>query len=640
MSRRTKSLAAVAAATLMTSLLQPAGAATGWARRDTASLQQTMTARTLSRMPKVKTDPVVEPITENFEVVNHVKFRGASGEADVFLYKHQGRIGKHAYVGTWGPGCDSKGVKIVKVKRPRNAKLVARAAGRPDTSSEDMAVFRKGRRDILAVGIQPCGERGVGGLALYNVTKPSEPRLLKFMRVRPMGVHELDVAVRPDGRILVLASVPFAEIDPLFGGAPSGGDFRIIEVTRPRNPVVLSDWGAVEDGPLASFKLGGTIDSPLKGLGYFAAQMDHSARAADDGMTAYVSYWDAGILKFDISDPANPVLVGRTQFPASADGDAHSLALLETEGERYIYQNDEDFSPWSILTLTSTATANDSYQGLDFFWLPTPFTDGDPVTGEFFDAGAGCAATDYEGAAGKIVLADLIEPTFAEEPPACDPFQQLLLAAAADARALIFNWIAPADPFVMEPFDQEMFDQIVSAAPSMSVGVTADYEGFADALRARPGSAPALVTVTPEPPAWGYIRIFRESNPTDVNGDGVPEFEQVGEFNDLPHVVGESASTPPGGWSVHNTEIMGNRAYSSWYTHGFVALDLSDPTNPVKVGQFRHPSARRAAVFGPDAYPSTWGVWIDPDKGLIYASDMRSGLWILRPTGAAAATTP
>ena len=639
MKRRARVLCAIAVGLLTAGLLQPAVAAPSWSTNGSKYKGRLTTAGPgLYRMPKVKTDPVVEPITENFEVVSHLKFRGGSPEADLYLHKHQGRIGKHAYVGTVGAVCDSRGVKIVKVKRPRYPKLVARAAGRPDTSSEDMVAFRKGNRDILAVGIQPCAERGVGGLALYNVTKPSEPRLLKFMRVPPFGVHELDVAVRPDGRILALVSAPFAEADVLFGAPPTGGDFRIIDITQPREPQLVHTWGVIADGPLGGFKLGGPVDSALKGLGYFAAQLDHSVRVADDGMTAYVSYWDAGVLKFDITDPADPVLLARTSYPPDADGDAHSVALLDVGGERYIYQNDEDFNPWSILTLTSTATANNEYRGLDFFWLPKPFTDRAPVTGELHDAADGCDAADYTGATGKVVIADLVDPAFAEDPPACDPFQQMILAAEAGATALIFNWIAPADPFVITPFDEQTFNQVTAAAPNMGVAITADYEGFVDALRARPGNAPTAVTITPETPSWGYIRIFRESNPTDINNDGIPEFEQVGEFNDLPHVVGPDSSTPPGGWLVHNTEINGDRAYSSWYTHGIVAMDLTDPTAPVKVGQFRRSSARRAAVFGPDAYPQTWGVVVDQDNGLVYASDMRSGLWILRPTGAAAPT--
>jgi hypothetical protein len=31
-----------------------------------------------------------------------------------------------------------------------------------------------------------------------------------------------------------------------------------------------------------------------------------------------------------------------------------------------------------------------------------------------------------------------------------------------------------------------------------------------------------------------------------------------------------------------------------------------------------------------------WGVAIDPEPRVVYGSDMRSGLWILQPTGRAA----
>ena len=74
-------------------------------------------------------------------------------------------------------------------------------------------------------------------------------------------------------------------------------------------------------------------------------------------------------------------------------------------------------------------------------------------------------------------------------------------------------------------------------------------------------------------------------------------------------------------WSIHNTEVLGDRAYSSWYSHGIVAIDMSDPTSPKLVGQFAAPHA------------VTWGVAIDPETGLVYASDIAGGLWIVRPTG-------
>lgn len=635
MSRRTKSLATLAAATLMTSLLQPAGAATTWTGRDPAELRESFAARSLLKLSTAREAPVVGPVTENFEVVSHVPIGGPTPNADVFLYKHRGKKGKHAYIGRWGFPCTGQGLKIVRTKWPRYPKIVARAGARRGTSAEDMVVFRKGRRDILAVGIQPCEAGAVGGLALYNVTTPSEPRFLGFQRVDPFGVHELDVAVRPDGRILALAAANFAEVDALFGNPPTGGDFRIIEITRPRHPRVVADWGVIADSDLASFRTGAPLDTALDGLGYFAAQFVHSARSADNGMTAYVSYWDSGVLKFDISDPSNPVLLGRTSYPPTADGDAHSVTSHDVNGERYLYQNDEDFSPWSILSITTTSTANTVYQGLDTFWLPTTFTGSEPVNGELFDAGEGCAATAFEGAAGKVVLVDVIEPGFSDEEPPCDPFEQMTLAAAAGAEALIINWVSPLDPFVFPPPDPELVDAIIAAAPELRVAAVPADDGMAEAIRTAPGNSPTTITVTPEPPSWGFLRIYRESGATDTNADGVPEYEQVGEFSDLPNVVGPDALMP-GEWSIHNTEIRGNRAYSSWYSHGIVALDLSDPKAPVKVGQFRRPSVRKEMAFGPEAYPATWGVVIDPDSGLIYASDMRSGLWIIRPTGPAA----
>ncbi|MFN2488763.1 MAG: hypothetical protein ABR529_03285 [Actinomycetota bacterium] len=52
---------------------------------------------------------------------------------------------------------------------------------------------------------------------------------------------------------------------------------------------------------------------------------------------------------------------------------------------------------------------------------------------------------------------------------------------------------------------------------------------------------------------------------------------------------------------------------------------MSDPTAPELVGQFVPPNS------------DVWGVAIDPETGLVYASDIGSGLWIPNPTGSAAA---
>ena len=98
-------------------------------------------------------------------------------------------------------------------------------------------------------------------------------------------------------------------------------------------------------------------------------------------------------------------------------------------------------------------------------------------------------------------------------------------------------------------------------------------------------------------------------------------------------VMGSCTLEPPGTWSIHNTEVLGNRAYSAWYSNGIVALDLTDPTAPVMVGQFVPETSKRHANALGRGPAEMWGVAIDPETGYIYGSEMRTGLWIIDPTG-------
>jgi hypothetical protein len=96
----------------------------------------------------------------------------------------------------------------------------------------------------------------------------------------------------------------------------------------------------------------------------------------------------------------------------------------------------------------------------------------------------------------------------------------------------------------------------------------------------------------------------------------------------------DSRSTRKDGFfSVHNTEVVkGTQAFSSWYTDGIVWWTLTDPRHPVMRGQFVPPPTEDPQkVFPP--VPIVWGVFPDRRSNLIFASDINSGLWILRPTG-------
>ena len=575
-------------------------------------------------------------VRSNFDVVGHLAFKGRTPEGDLTVYDHGGTVGKYAYVGSWSAPCRNKGVAIVKVNNPANPKLVARARSGEGTSSEDMSVVRIGQKDVLVVGVQPCGEPERVGIVLFNVTNPKEPKRMSYLPIMPFGAHELDVVQREDGRTLALIAANYSELISILDNDPTlGGDFQIADLTNPKDPVIVSDWGVINDSDLPLFHPPFTpLSDPFQGLGYAAVQFAHSARAADGGMTAYVSYWDSGVLKFDISDPAAPALVGRTTFEVDDDGDAHSVVPLDMNGTRYLFQNHEDFEPLAPPRVTSSETGPEVFSGVEEPWLPTTLTRAGEVEGEVIDANDGCETEDFTGAAGQIALIDVPFP-FAEVPPPCAMGAAILRAAEAGAAAVLLNYIGPDDPFTFGPGASRL-NEIALAAPEMTGVMVADDSGLAAALRGSNGNAPVTVTLTPNTPSWGFLGIYDESTATDSDGDGVMEYERVGSFSGLPHVSGEYP-TPNGAWSVHNTEIMGDRAFGSWYGNGVVSLDITDPTSPVLVGQFARDSARRAFFFG-DPGAETWGVFPEPSTGLVYASDMRSGLWILRPTGAAAPT--
>ena len=291
----------------------------------------------------------------NMAVVGHNDLGGRGFNADVWVHE------EYAYIGHWGftdwatgntrfcPQYPNNGVAVVDARDPTNPVQVARLQNPAGTSAEDVVVYtaRYGPyagRDVAAVGIQVCGGSRYDtsfqrGLMLFDVTKPAEPIKIGFLSFGccTRGLHELEVEDRTDlGRTFAYATDPTAEEPDT--SSPSGredqqgrGPFRLIDITDPADPKLVSDWGFLSRG-----------EQPAAGQGCDPDGLyGHGAEPSEDGKLAFLSYWDSGFVALDVTDPANPIFRGRTVYPANADGDAHSSNY--DDQRRLLFTADEDF---------------------------------------------------------------------------------------------------------------------------------------------------------------------------------------------------------------------------------------------------------------------------------------------------------
>lgn len=115
---------------------------------------------------------------------------------------------------------------------------------------------------------------------------------------------------------------------------------------------------------------------------------------------------------------------------------------------------------------------------------------------------------------------------------------------------------------------------------------------------------------------WGEVHIYNNTNPAQ------PTF--LSTFS----TPNSRSTRTPGSYTDHNTEVTAhNQFFSSWYSDGIVWWTLREHGVTTQRGQFVPPPR-------PDGSPaSVWGVFIDATHDVILASDTRTGLWIVKPTG-------
>jgi hypothetical protein len=266
-----------------------------------------------------------------------------------------------AYLGSWGGAgnCPSLGVRVIDVRDPTAPALVSVAAAYSGTTAEHLAAVRFATSafsgNVLLAGIQRCtaGGAGMSGFTLWDVSDPANPSELAFVSTGrgSRGVHEFTVRQRGDRWYAYLAVSNSEATD-------GRGDLRILDVTDPRQPLEVADWGARRDAGL-SVGTGAPCAPACRGSSPQAFL--HSVALSPDGRTAYLSYWDQGVILLDVSEPTTPVWLGQFTEPPAAEGNTHSVSVAH-DGKLALVADETVAPPWGRLRLVDVQDPSNPVQ--------------------------------------------------------------------------------------------------------------------------------------------------------------------------------------------------------------------------------------------------------------------------------------
>jgi len=490
-------------------------------------------------------------------------------------------LGNYAYLGSFSqPFCsfDITGTRIIDISDPTDPTLVAFIKAKQGTRTNDVKAFSldtsKWSGDILVTTNEGCGfslprlnsnggrpRAGRGGISIYDVSDPTKPHALKqnFLP-KANGIHNTYAWEDGNGNAYLIA---VDDIDLR--------DVIIINITNPASPKVITRTGA-PDWPDLDFS---EIEGPAVFLHDVWVQ-------ENEGQTiAYLSYWDAGLVLLDVSDPASPVFLGDSTYSnpdlsgLPPEGNGH-VAVPTADGKLVIFE-DEDTTRFSAF-LDSTIDGAPSTNKVGFsLFGPNPFaffpTDVSTVGGRGCD---GDPTIPAAGGVGEVVLIERGACNFSEK-----------AGNAVDAGYdgyIVYNSVAGGEGLINMSAGTPEGTEIPGLFITRSLGL---------AMKAALDDAKVVTAdaVSGVADGEGFMRVFDVTDPEDIIEIGNYATERT-----LPPGNVDS-STLGGTRDAHNVVVDGTTAYWAWYHEGIRVVDFSDcdagdglwnvaGCTPVEIGHF------------------------------------------------------
>ncbi|MDP9406002.1 MAG: hypothetical protein M3O86_05290 [Actinomycetota bacterium] len=565
------------------------------------------------------TEGHLDPERENVDVVSKLALRNVSeGKiADVGVSPD----GDTAFVAAWGGvTCKYNGVHVVDISDVDSpdevAFIQAKEGSYPGEGVQALTVTTpKFKGDILVTNNEKCRDTaGFGGINLYNVTNPARPTPLfeGFGDELASGAGKKDahethsVFAWDAGRRAYAVMVDNEEAD----------DVDIVDITNPKKPVLIAEYNLAESFPQIT----------QEGLDEVFLH-DMVVKEIGGRFQMLLSYWDAGYVKLDVTDPRNAVYLGDTDFnspdPEAAEsglavppeGNAHQAEF--TTDNDYVIGADEDFSPFALEARNVTdGTEINAGQGSDTKKLEP----GQTITGQSVFFGRGCNGDPSAGAGDgtQIAVVERGLCTFTEK-------VANVQAVGGYAAILIFNRTGT------DGCNGSLGMSVQGDIPTF--GVAPRGQGFAifdspyDNAACLAGTGPSRLPVTPGTTGdtltfssyfdgWGYVHLF------DNSAGKMAELDTYA----VPEAHDQDFATGFGDLSVHEVATSNARsdlAYFSYYAAGFRVAKIVDD-ELVEVGAFIDEGGN-----------NFWGVEVFSSGGKEYvaASDRDFGLYIFEYTG-------
>ncbi|MDQ3859823.1 MAG: hypothetical protein M3327_15500 [Actinomycetota bacterium] len=599
------------------------------------------------------------PSHANVDLVGKLRLSGVvpGRVADVATYRNT------AYLAAWSVQCPG-GFWSVDISNPRRPKQLTFVSAPPGSYlTEGMHALRLTTPtftgNVLVVSNETCAEGGQGGISIYDVTHPAAPVPLAIGQ----GDTDFTAPLAHDSHSVFAwdtGSKAYAVFVDNLEGVES--DVDIADITDPRNPRLIKETG-LADWPAAQDNMA---------FGESAFLHDVVVRRVEGHWLMLLSYWDAGFVVLNVDDPANPVYLKDSDYPAVdpltgiplPEGNAHEAEWDRCPEEgvrsrfpcgdvRYILGADEDFSV-SRPTLEVTTGPNAGAQASgEFEWtlpLAQQFPDG--VTGPTVFGGTGCPGQDANGNTiddreevpeaatiavnpGEVPILVLLrggtpEPCFFSDKVRTGEEKGYQVVLIGNHHNGAGGGLFP-NAFICGSQGSE----VLGTASGLCIGHRLTHLLFNDA----PEYDPPAATLTPDMPAvgamgervtarggvfdaWGYLHLIDADTMEIIDNYSIPEALDP-RFGGG---AGLQTGSPGGGFgdlTVHEitTDPTGDVGYVAWYSAGFRVVDYSGGTLR-EVGHY-------IDVGGNDF----WGVELNVRRdGRLFAlaSDRDYGLYIFR----------